>query len=201
MHTEDDSDSGGQWVTVTYVSAEEIAKLPPVPDAPPSVVLATGPGTPDIKGRLVFADWDYINPDASLSLEDSATEVWPDPVHRRGRTVFEFPTAAQPFWVEAYLFTAIDSTTGVPVDPATGNEAEDPEYEFRYKNGSESEDSVAVGSDSVTVDALPKVMRPDEYVAVFAAWYIHNLDPELDPETDELGGYVTATWRFHFANE
>ena len=53
----------------------------------------------------------------------------------------------------------------------------------------------------MTVDALPKVMRPDEYVAVFAAWYIHNLDPELDPETDELGGYVTATWRFHFANQ
>lgn len=53
----------------------------------------------------------------------------------------------------------------------------------------------------MTVDALPADMRPNEYIAVFAAWSIPNIDPEFDPETDELFGYVTATGRIHFVNE
>lgn len=199
MPSEDQNNSGDQFVRTEFASAEDIAKLPPVPDAPPTVALTSGEGMPEVRGKLVFADWDYLNPDASL--EDSAVVGWPDSVHRRGRTVFGPQTAAQPFWVEAYLYTAIDPKTGDPIDPATGDVEEKPEYEFRYMNGSASEDSIVVGSDSVTVDALPADVRPEEYVAVFAAWSIPNINPEFDPETDGLFGYVNATWRFHFANE
>ena len=199
MPDDDQNNSGDQFIRMEFASTEDIAKLPPVPDAPPTVALTAGEGMPEVRGKLVFADWDYLNPDASL--EDSAAIGWPDPVHRRGRTVFEFQTAAQPFWVEAYLYTAIDPKSGDPIDPATGHAADKPEYEFRYMNGSASEDSIVVGSDSVTVDALPADVRPKEYVAVFAARSIPNVNPEFDPETDEFFGYVNATWRFHFAND
>lgn len=114
-------------------------------DAPPIVALATGEGAPEVRGKLVFADWDYMNPDASFG--DSAIVGPADSVHRRGRTVFEFQTVAQPFWVEAYLYTAVDSETGSPVGPTTGFVAETPEYEFRYMNGSAGEDSIVVGSE------------------------------------------------------
>ena len=166
---------------------------------PPMLVLPRRGDADPVTGELLVVDWEELTPE--LNMRPSDRFVWPDAENRFGHSVWEVTSAVQPYWINVNLYAAVDSETGMPVDPQTGQPTELPVYEFECQGVDGDRRCPEVQNGVISFDALPASPLPDEYVTVFVAWTVPFTQEELEADPSVTGRRVFASWMFHFVNE
>ena len=166
---------------------------------PPELVLPRGESLDLVGGNLLVIDWGDLTP--GIDMRPGDRFQWPDSHKRYDHSAFQIISTVQPYWIQVNLFAAINTETGMPVDPQTGQLTELPIYEYECQGHEGERRCPAVQDGVVTFDALPSSPLPNEYVTVFVAWIVPFTQEELAADPSVTGRRVFASWMFHFANE
>lgn len=162
------------------------------PARPPEVILITNNSEEPVSGTLTVVDWDYLGGEKVI---EEPSKPWEsiDPFARTNETIIQFDTHVPPGRASMDLFVALDPETGLPIDPDSGEPS--PFGPVYLECAPYSEACMATDGNKVTWPVLPELIRPYEYVSIWAEWFITPIDETIQP------GTVSASWLFHFVNK